>query len=196
MTRKLKLFFATSLDGFIAGPSGELDWLIEDQDYGYNEFVEGIDTLVMGRRTYDMISEFPNWPYGDRKIYVLCRRECQPTDDRVIFSTLMLDQFFRQLRREEGGDVWLVGGNQMIEAALEHDLIDEIVINIHPVALGEGVPVFPGGSCRLQLSLIHHHVFERGLVSLRYHVDRTKRNDQAASPLVGLKWGRLQKCGS
>lgn len=193
MLRQVKLFFATSVDGFIAGPSGELDWLIEDQDYGYKEFIATVDTLIMGRRTYDMIADFDVWPYGDRKIYVLSRRDSNPDDDRVTFSNYPVEQFIDALTCQPGKDIWLVGGMEIIEAALEHDVIDEISINIHPVALGAGVPMFPNGDRRIHLSLISHHIFDQELISARYRVDRSEKTDDNLSPLIGLKWGKLQK---
>ena len=193
MSRQVKLFFATSVDGFIAGPSGELDWLIEDQDYGYEEFISNVDTLIMGRRTYDMIANFAEWPYGDRKIYVLSTRESNPDDDRVTFSNYPVEQFIEGLICQPGKDIWIVGGMAIIDAAFCHDLIDEISLNIHPVALGAGVPMFPNGDRRIHLSLISHHLFEKGLISVRYRVERSETTDKNLLPLIGLKWGKVQK---
>lgn len=191
MSRRVKLFFAASLDGFVAGPNGELDWLLEDQDYGYETFIADVDTLLIGRRTYDVIADFDYWPYGDRNIYVLSRRDNQPIDDRVTFVRRSVEELIGDLREQPGGDIWLVGGIQLLRAAVEHDLIDEVVVNIHPVILSDGVPVIPAVDKRIRLSLIDHQVYDVGLILLRYRVNRSKGVPLNLSGLIGLKWGRL-----
>ncbi|MBA7546179.1 IS1595 family transposase ISCac2 [subsurface metagenome] len=167
--RKIVLFIATSIDGFIAGKDGDTDWLFTDGDFGYKEFYDSIDTTLMGYNTYFFIKQFEQFPYPDKKNYVFSRRHREPDGSpvEIVFSDVV--EFARNLREQEGKNIWLVGGSQINSILLNAGLIDQMIISMHPIALGQGIKLFSAESLeKLQLKLINHKVFERGLVQLTY----------------------------
>lgn len=166
--RKLILNIATSLDGYIAGPRGEIDWCLTDQDYGMNEFLVGVDTIVMGRKTWQMIHESGDWSYGDRKIFVISHRHLNAAADPVTFVSEPPGEFLAGLKRQWGRAIWLMGGGQLIHAVARKVLIDEYIISIHPVLLGGGTPCFPPGFNRQRLRLKESRQYDSGLVQVHY----------------------------
>src|SRR5262245_45250464 len=109
MVRKVHLYIATSLDGYIAGPGGEIDWLFADQDYGYASFIEGIDTVLMGRKSYETAKSFDEWPYPELASFVFTRSKGLPPDPRVNFVSGAPEAVVGSLRQWPGKDVWLMG---------------------------------------------------------------------------------------
>ncbi|HEV8645389.1 MAG TPA: dihydrofolate reductase family protein [Burkholderiales bacterium] len=166
--RKLILFIATSLDGYIAGPNGEIDWLFTDQDYGYSEFYASIDTVVMGRKTYDVSLSFAEYPYPGRQALVFSRTRHGERDDHATFVSGDISRFVRTLKFQPGRNIWLVGGGEIIRPLLQDDLIDESRIFVHPIVLGAGVPLFPAPLSMKRLNFRDCHAFDTGLVRLTY----------------------------
>ena len=139
--RKIRLFIASSLDGYIARTSGDVDWLFTDSDYGYAEFFARIDTLIMGNNTYQQILDFGEYPYKGKESFVFSNSLSGTKDDNVEFVGGDLKQFINKLLNISGGDIWLVGGGQTIHYFLKHGLVDEIILSIHPIILGDGIPL-------------------------------------------------------
>ena len=167
--RKVVLFIATSIDGFIAGKDGNTVWLFTDGDFGYQAFYNSIDTTLMGYNTYFFIKHFPVFPYPDKKNYVFSRKKRIPEEHPVEFIFGDVVEFTRNLKKTEGKNIWLVGGSQINSLLLNADLIDQMIISVHPVALGTGIKLFKDESlAKFSFSLIHHEVFDRGLVQLTY----------------------------
>ena len=166
--RPLICYIATSLDGYIAGPNGEIDWLFTDQDYGYGEFFAGVDTVVMGRKTYDLCLSFGDYPYPNIPNYVWSRTR-RGRDDHAAFVSGDVTEWLDDLRRGEGQAIWLVGGSALVGEATAHDLLDELIISIHPIVLGDGIPLFPHGLPRRKFQFMHAQPFSSGLVQLTYH---------------------------
>ena len=164
---KVVLFIATSLDGYIAGPKGEIDWLFHDADYGYKAFFDSVEALVMGRKTYELSLSFGEWPYGDKPAYVFTR-QTPPDDSRVRFVAGDAAGLIAGLRARASKNIWLVGGAALVSTFLREGLIDEFVISIHPQLLGAGIPLFEPGVPRLGLRLMGVTPFASGLVQLRY----------------------------
>jgi len=164
---KVVLFIATSLDGYIAGPQGEIDWLFHDADYGYTAFFDSVHALVMGRKTYELSLSFGEWPYGDKQAYVFTR-QTPPDDPRVRFVAGDAAGLIAGLRARAGQNIWLVGGAALVSTFLREGLIDEFVISVHPLLLGAGIPLFAPGIPRHGLRLAGVTPFESGLVQLRY----------------------------
>ncbi len=168
---EVKLFIATSLDGFIADRDGRVDWLFADGDYGYVAFFDSIETLIMGRRTYEQVLGFGEWPYGEKPTYVFTRRAPGGDHPHVRFVSGDARSLVEELQGRSSGDIWLVGGAALVSAFRELHLIDEYILSVHPVLLGDGIPLFerplPGESLRLR----EEHAFESGLVQLRYAVE-------------------------
>jgi len=137
--RKLMLFIAASLDGYIARPEGSIDWMFTDHDYGYPAFFAGIDTVIMGRKTYDLALSFGAYPYAGTEGYVFSHEQ-RPPDGNVAFVSEAPASFVDRLKRLEGRDIWLVGGSEIIAECLAHDLVDELIISVHPPVAGPRHP--------------------------------------------------------
>ena len=165
--RKLMLFIATSLDGYIARPEGGIDWMFTDHDYGYSAFFAGVDTVVMGRRTYDLALSFGAYPYAGTEGYVFSREQ-RPPDGNVAFVSEAPANFVDRLKRLEGKDIWLVGGSEIIAECLAHDLVDEMIISVHPLMLGGGIPLFANELPELSFALTGTEGFASGLVQSSY----------------------------
>ncbi|WLR51015.1 dihydrofolate reductase family protein [Bacillus tianshenii] len=146
MTRQVVLFIATSLDGYIARPNGDISWLEAVQgegDNGFAAFYETIDTLIMGRKTYDHLLELTNnqYPHADKESYVFSYTE-QRVDSNVTFTNENVALFMEKLKQKQGKNIWLVGGAGIVEAFMADDLVDELILTTAPVILGNGIPLF------------------------------------------------------
>lgn len=172
--RKISLFIATSLDGYIAKPNDDLSFLkiVEKggEDYGYAEFTDTIDTIIIGRRTYDyVIKEIGTSHYdnGQRDVYVITRNE-RPQVGRTTFYTGSLTKLVEKLKSEKGKNIYCDGGAEIINELLKYDLIDELIISIVPVLLGNGTRLFKDGRPEQSLEFIKVKTFETGLTQLHY----------------------------
>ncbi|TFE00774.1 dihydrofolate reductase family protein [Jeotgalibacillus sp. R-1-5s-1] len=152
---KNKLYIAISLDGMIAKEDDSLEWLEAAEglgDNGYQAFYDSISSVVMGNRTYRKVMEMTDdFPYPDRPSYVLSRT--QQEDPNVTFTSGSLKTLLPELQKKHNGDVWIVGGGELVKHCLEHQLIDEFQIAIIPVVLGSGIPLFPKGTAFTELKL-------------------------------------------
>ncbi len=167
--RKIVLFIATSIDGFIAGKDGNTDWLYTDGDFGYSDFYNSVDTVIMGYNTYYYIKHFRPYPYADKKNYVFSRRLRESESNPIEFVFGDVVEFTKKLKKQPGKNIWLVGGSKINSLLFNANLIDQMILSIHPVALGQGIKLFKDTSLeKLQFNLIDHKVFERGLVQLTY----------------------------
>src|SRR5512133_31356 len=170
---KIQLFIATTIDGFIARENGSLDWLFElpnHTDHGYNDFIKGIDIIIMGRKTYDEVLGLDfEWPYSDCKCYVVTKN----ADYKVsTINTFVLDNLRKDtiegLRRQSSANIWVVGGGEVITQFLNHEEIDEMILSIIPIMLGKGIRLFPGEPKETKFELIHSESFDTGVVNLCY----------------------------
>ncbi|OCQ96996.1 riboflavin biosynthesis protein RibD [Nostoc sp. MBR 210] len=169
--RKISLFIASSLDGYIARESGEIDWLFTDQDYGYSEFIAEVDTLIMGHKTYQQVLGFGEYPYSEQEVFVLSRHLQGKTENNAIFINDDWANFMTNLRQSSGGVIWLVGGGQTIHYFLQHNLIDEIILSIHPIILGSGIPlIIKDSNIATKLELRNVKSYDSGLVQVTYNV--------------------------
>lgn len=168
--RRVRLFIATSLDGYIAGPNESLDWLFTDEDYGYDAFIEGVDVLAMGRKTFENVLQLGEWPYDGKRTFVFSRSANPPLDPRVTYTSLSPAEWLTQRSAEAGQDLWVVGGGELIGAFLDAFLVDEITVAMHPVVLGGGIPFIPAGTHRHALRLVSQRAWPSGLVQLTYVV--------------------------
>ena len=168
--RKLKLYIASTLDGYIAGPNGEIEWLESagsDLDYGYKEFYGSVDTTLMGNSTYKLTLTVPEFPYSDKTNYVFTRGTPQPDTSNVRFVSGDIAAFVRSLKQKSGKDIWLVGGGQINTVMLNEDLIDEMILTIFPFVLGEGIPLFAPGAKRSSFKTVDCETYETGLIQWR-----------------------------
>ena len=170
--RKSILYIAISLDGYIAGPDEDLSFLDivqrEDEDYGYGDFIQTVDTVIMGRKTYDWImAHVPEFVHADKTTFIISRTERQSTEN-TRFHTGDLSDLVRRLKTESGKNIFIEGGAEVVKTLLLDDLIDEYVISIIPVLVGGGTKLFEDGRPRQTLKLISTKQFDSGLVQLHY----------------------------
>jgi dihydrofolate reductase len=167
--RKILLFIASSLDGYIARKSGEVDWLFTDQDYGYTEFFNTIDTVLLGNKTYQQLLGFGEYPYSGKKAFVFSNNLQGIRDNNVEFIGGDLQEFIKTLRQSTGGDIWLVGGGEIIHYFMTHSLIDELILSIHPIILGDGIPLISkDASLENILELKNVKTYDSGLLQVNY----------------------------
>ncbi|OPG97465.1 deaminase [Chryseobacterium mucoviscidosis] len=170
---KVVLYIAMSLDGYIARPDGSVDWLFDVEgdggDNGYGKFYSTIGSVVMGRLTYEEVLKLSDeFPYADRPTYVLSRSK-QPPAPHVQFTDEAVENLIPRLKQDSNGDIWIVGGGQLVQAVLEHQLLEEVEIAIIPKILGEGIPLFPTGTVPTHFKMIHTQTLGQ-IVSIRYQV--------------------------
>lgn len=173
--RKLSIFIATSLDGYIAKPNDDLSFLKlvekEGEDYGYAEFTSTIDTIILGRKTYDWVlnaigsSHYDN---GERNVYVITRTE-RPAVGKTIFYTGNLTELVQQLKNGKGKNIYCDGGAEIINELLKNDLVDEFIISVIPILVGNGTRLFKDNRPEQTLELVNAKTFDTGLVQLRYN---------------------------
>lgn len=168
--RKVVLFIASSLDGYIARPSGDIDWLFTDQDYGYSEFFASVDTVLMGRKTYEQVLTFGEYPYQGVKSYIFTKNPHFRPDDNVELVKEDAKNFVDDLRQADGKNIWLVGGSQLTHEFMNRNLVDELILSIHPTILGEGIPLFVNPTSPQSLNLVKCQSYNSGLVQLSYDV--------------------------
>lgn len=174
MNRKLCLFIAMSLDGFIARPDGDISFLDEmnqeGEDYGYSTFIETVDTVILGRKTYDKIESMGlELPYGEREVIVLTRAP-KPATKGVSFYSGNLDDLVSSLQSKPGKNIYCDGGGETIQQLLKTQRIDEITVSIVPVLLGEGIRLFGGLIQEQKLKLNTSRSFTKGLTQLHYDI--------------------------
>lgn len=172
--RKLSVFIATSLDGYIAKPNDDLSFLKtvekEGEDYDYAEFTATIDTIILGRKTYDYVlkeigpSHYDN---GERNVFVITRTE-KPGIGNTTFYTGNLSDLIQRLKSGRGKNIYCDGGAEIINELLKNDLIDEFIISIIPVLVGSGTRLFKDGRPEQQLELVNTKTFDTGLTQLHY----------------------------
>lgn len=168
--RTLTYYVAASLDGYIAGPEGDVDWLFHDQDYGYAAFMEGIDVVLMGTATYDFMLAHDLPAYPDVDNYVFSRT--LHAEDHPLVTIVPTDPvpFVAELKARTGRGIWLVGGGVLFRYLLDADLVDAVDVAIHPILLGGGIPLLPERDRRAPLRFLGSTEYDTGLVMLRYAV--------------------------
>ena len=173
--RKIKLYIASSLDSLIAGENGSIDWLFSDADYGYTEFYDSIDTILVGRKTYEQSLTFEEYPYKGKKVYVFTHSAKEQLDKEasdVEYIDKDIPEFVRRLIQQpvSNRDIWLLGGGEIVSQFLNADLVDEIILSVHPIILGKGIPLFNKIEQLIKLRLVKSIPFESGLVQLHYSI--------------------------
>ena len=163
-------YVAASLDRFIAGSKGELDWLPMDVDYGFHEFLASVDGVVMGARTYEMIRTFGKWPYGELPGWVFSTDPEGPALPQVQFVSGRVRPVLEQIRGSGIDHLWLVGGGTLARSFVDEGAVDEWRLFVIPILLGGGIPLLAGESrgSRTDLELAGERSFENGVVELRY----------------------------
>lgn len=172
---KTVLYIATSLDGFIARPDGNIDWLTsmpnpKNEDYGYAELLKSIGTTIMGRKTYqDIIGFGIDWPYIDMNSYVVTsNKDLQIQSPNTFLLTENLNDLIAETKDQSKKDIWLIGGGQLIKSFLDAGLIDKMIITVIPKIIGEGIPLFSETSQESNWKPVEVKLFDTGVVALTY----------------------------
>lgn len=166
--RRLRYQVASSLDGYIAGPNGEFDWIVEAPDIDFAALNAQFDTLVMGRKTF----EVAGGAMEPGKQAVVYSRTLRPEDHRGV-TIVNSDpvEHVRALKEQPGKDIWLWGGGELFRTMLEGGVVDTVEPAVVPILLGEGVPLLPTTKLRTRLQLTSHRLYEKsGIVLLEYQV--------------------------
>ena len=185
-SRRIILDLAVTLDGFIEGVNGEVDWCIMDPDMGFMDFLNGIDTILYGRKSYDLWGQYiPESGVSDtekeiwklvhsKKKYVFSKT-LEKVDGKAILIKDNLQDEVNKIKKESGGDIWLYGGASIVTTFINLGLIDEYRLSVHPVVLGEGKPLFVNMNQRIDLNLVNIKRFASGVVQLCYHPSASER---------------------
>jgi dihydrofolate reductase len=166
--RKIILFIASSLDGYIARENGDIDWLPENTTSGYDDFIKSADTIIMGKRTYDQVLTFGDYPYKDKKSYVLTRNNECSTGENIEFVH-DADKLVKEIISNSGTNIWLIGGAEVISTFVNLDFVDELILSIIPIVLGKGIPLFKNIQKEMKLELIKTTDYD-ALVELHYKI--------------------------
>ncbi|WP_025146714.1 dihydrofolate reductase family protein [Pedobacter jeongneungensis] len=181
--KKVILNLAVTLDGFIEGPNGEIDWCIMDDDMNFDAFIESIDTMFYGRVSYDAWGNFQpeeNTPTAEKSMwkaihaknkFIFSSQDRQ--SEKAAFITSDIADKVAAIKKQGGKDIWLYGGAKLIKTFIDLGLIDIYKISVHPTVLGEGKPLFEDLKGRIGLKLTGTRVFRSGVVELTYEAEKT-----------------------
>lgn len=180
--RRVILDLAVTLDGFIEGKNGEVDWCIIDDEMEFSNFLDQIDAILYGRKSFDMWGQYVpaiDAPEAEqdlwqrvhsKKKYVFSRTQLS-MDENVTYINKDIQAEVSKLKAMQGKDIWLYGGARLISTFVNLDLIDEFRLSVHPVILGEGKRLFVDVLNKLNLKLVESRTYSSGVVQLIYHLD-------------------------
>jgi dihydrofolate reductase len=178
--RRILLDLAVTLDGYIEGKNGEIDWCIMEPDMDFISFLNQIDTILFGRKSYELWEQYrPHaeatdmekemWQLVQHKKKYVFSRTRTGTDSQATFIHGPLYKEVMKIKNQPGKDIWLYGGADLIATFIDLGLVDEFRLSVHPVVLGEGKPLFTDLKQRLNLKLVQIRTFSSGVVQLIYH---------------------------
>jgi dihydrofolate reductase len=170
--RKVILYISMSLDGYIATKDNSLEFLSmvqqEGEDYGYNDFVKSVDAVIIGRKTYEKVIEMGyEYPHTDKEVYILTRT-AKPSIGNFKFYTDDLSRLVNDLKSQPGKNLYCDGGAEIANELIKNNLVDEFIISVIPILLGDGIKLFKDGRPELKLELVSTKQFDKGLTQLHY----------------------------
>ncbi|PLX20062.1 MAG: dihydrofolate reductase [Salinivirgaceae bacterium] len=173
--RKLILYIACSLDGYISKPNDDLSFLDrmqqEGEDYGYGDFITDVDTIIIGHKTYQwVIDQGFEYPHHDKDVYVITRTG-KPKENNINYYAGDVKKLVSSLKEKEGRNIYCDGGAEIVNLLLKEKLFDELIISVVPVILGEGTRLFNDNYPEQNLELISATSFDKGMVQLRYKIE-------------------------
>jgi dihydrofolate reductase len=168
MSRKVILNVAVSLDSMIEGPNGEYDWCFTDQDYGMKKFIESIDAIFYGRKSYELVQSMGENPWSNLKSYVFSNT--MKADNGYELMNGDIVEKVKAIKALPGKRIWLFGGAELTTVLMKANLVDELQLAVHPIILGQGKAMFQNLPGRIKTKLLSSETFESGLVMLNYAV--------------------------
>lgn len=172
--RKVVLGVSVSIDGYIARPNGDVDFLFQPKDFSMAPFFATIDTAVMGRKTYEVgLRLGGTFGYGIA-YYVFSHALPVGPRDGVTITRESPTALIAEIRKHPGKNIWLMGGGELAREFLQADLVDELLLGVVPVLLGQGIPLFPAGYPQRNFALIENKTYSKGLIEIKYQRVRPK----------------------
>ena len=173
MPRKIIVYIATSADGYIARRDGDFSWLNRPAvkgNYGMAKFYKKVDTVIMGRKTYELGVKMGQAGYPGMHNYVFSRKAGKTDASNIEFVNEDVSAFAKRVRRTRGKHIWLVGGSEVIASFLDHNQIDELIIHVIPLFIGEGIPLIQPRHRNVPLKLLKARRYSDGVVRLHYRI--------------------------
>ncbi|MDD7792898.1 dihydrofolate reductase family protein [Clostridium sp. 'White wine YQ'] len=169
--RNVVLYIAMSLDGYIATKEDDISWLsqveVDGEDYGYAKFIDRIDTVIMGRKTYDKVCSFGiEFPHKDKKCYIISRKKKE--SNGVEYYSGDIKKLIEELKNKDGKDIFVDGGAEVVNEILRENLFDEYIISIIPILLGDGKRLFQDGRPTKEVLYVGSKSYFSGLVQVHY----------------------------
>lgn len=169
--RKVVAVFAISLDGFIAGPDNEFDWIVVDKEIDFTEMMKRYDTYFLGRKTYVLSKQTGSNSFGKSKIYIFSNT-LKKIEKPLILVSGNIKETVNKIKKEKGKDIAVFGGGELLTSLLNLDVVDEISLAVIPVILGKGIPLVRAVNKRVLLTLINSKTYSNGTVQLTYDVNK------------------------
>jgi dihydrofolate reductase len=169
--RRISYLVAMSLDGYIAGPNGESDWIVMDPEIDFSEIYSRFDTILMGRRTFQVAGGSGGGSTLGMSILVASRTLRQEDYPKVTILGSNLEAALIDLKSQPGKEIWLFGGGSLFRSLLEARLVDTIEVAVIPVLLGGGVPLLPPPAPQVKLQLVNNNAYKTGIMALEYAIE-------------------------
>ena len=171
---KITYYVASSLDGYIARENGDISWLddlgISPEEAGYEEFYSTVDALVMGRKTYDMINSFGQWPYGDKPVWACSSSKVKPTNDCNLQDGKTPQDAYSEAQTQGVNHLWLVGGGKLAASFLNEKLLPHLSISQMPIILGGGIRIFGDLLTPIKIQTISIEPQKSGFTQMKFLV--------------------------
>jgi len=173
--RLVKYAVAMSLDGYIAGPGGEYDWIVTDPDVDFSQMMTEFDTFLIGRKTFEAMRQMgSDGKPAPGTQNILISRTLRPADYPHLVVTDDAERFVAELRTKPGKDIALFGGGELFRSLLGVGLVDRVEVSVMPVLLGAGIPLLPSPASRVKLKLRKHRLYEKtGTIGIEYDIVRS-----------------------